>query len=44
MLAAERRDFLVARLERDGKIVAKDLARELGISDDSMRRDLRELA
>ncbi|KQQ93153.1 DeoR family transcriptional regulator [Leifsonia sp. Leaf325] len=44
MLAAERRDFLVARLERDGKIVAKDLARELGISDDSMRRDLRDLA
>ncbi|KQX05167.1 MULTISPECIES: DeoR/GlpR family DNA-binding transcription regulator [unclassified Leifsonia] len=44
MLAAERRDLLVARLERDGKIVAKDLARELGISEDSMRRDLRELA
>lgn len=44
MLAAERRDFLVARLARDGKLVAKDLATELGISEDSVRRDLRELA
>jgi DeoR/GlpR family transcriptional regulator of sugar metabolism len=44
MLAAERRDLLVARLRRDGKLVAKDLADELGLSDDSVRRDLRELA
>jgi DeoR/GlpR family transcriptional regulator of sugar metabolism len=44
MLAAERRDFLLDRLRRDGKLVAKDLAVELGLSDDSIRRDLRELA
>ncbi|SDU78069.1 DeoR/GlpR family DNA-binding transcription regulator [Jiangella alkaliphila] len=44
MLAAERRDFLLARLEQDGKVVAKDVATELGISEDSIRRDLRELA
>lgn len=44
MLAAERRDFLVAKLARDGKLVAKELAAELGISEDSVRRDLRELA
>ncbi len=44
MLAAERRDLLVARLHRDGKLVAKDLASELGLSEDSIRRDLRELA
>ncbi|HEX6523872.1 MAG TPA: DeoR/GlpR family DNA-binding transcription regulator [Streptosporangiaceae bacterium] len=44
MLAAERRDLLVARLRRDGKLVARDLAAELGLSEDSVRRDLRELA
>src|SRR3984957_12690970 len=44
MLAAERRDLLVARLRRDGKLVARDLAAELGLSEDSLRRDLRELA
>ena len=44
MLAAERRDLLVARLGTDGKLVAKDLAAELGLSEDSIRRDLRELA
>jgi DeoR/GlpR family transcriptional regulator of sugar metabolism len=44
MLAAERRELLLARLRADGKLVAKDLAAELGLSEDSIRRDLRELA
>lgn len=44
MLAAERQDFLLDRLARDGKLVARDLAAELGISEDSVRRDLRELS
>ena len=44
MLVAERRDLLLARLNRDGKLVAKDLAQELGVSEDSVRRNLRELA
>ena len=44
MLAAERRDLLVARLRRDGKLIARDLAAELGLSEESVRRDLRELA
>jgi DeoR/GlpR family transcriptional regulator of sugar metabolism len=44
MLAAQRRDLLVARLVRDGKLVSRDVAEELGISDDSVRRDLRDLA
>jgi len=44
MLAAERQALLLGRLARDGKIVAKELALELGLSDDSVRRDLRELA
>jgi DeoR/GlpR family transcriptional regulator of sugar metabolism/transposase len=44
LLAAERRDLLLARLRRDGKLVARGLAAELGVSEDSVRRDLRELA
>lgn len=44
MLVPERRELLLARLATDGKLVARDLAVELGISEDSVRRDLRELA
>src|SRR5215469_6785107 len=44
MLAAERRDLLIARLRQDGKLVARELAAELGLSEASLRRDLRELA
>jgi DeoR/GlpR family transcriptional regulator of sugar metabolism len=44
MLAAERRDYLLETLRRDGKVVAKDVAADLGLSEDSIRRDLRELA
>ena len=43
MLAANRRDYLLDLLRRDGRIVAKDVAAELGLSEDSVRRDLREL-
>jgi DeoR/GlpR family transcriptional regulator of sugar metabolism len=44
MLAAQRRDYLLEALRRDGKIIAKDVAADLGLSEDSVRRDLRELA
>ena len=44
MLPAQRRDLLLARLASDGRIVVKDLAIELGVPEDSLRRDLRELA
>ena len=44
MLAAARRDLLLTRLRADGRLVVKDLAAELGLSEDSLRRDLRELA
>ncbi|KJL34375.1 DeoR/GlpR family DNA-binding transcription regulator [Microbacterium azadirachtae] len=43
MLAAARKDMLLERLRRDGRLVAKDIAAELGLSEDSIRRDLREL-
>lgn len=44
MLSAQRRSHLLDLLERDGRIVAKDTAVALGLSEDSIRRDLRELA
>ena len=44
MLPAERRDLLLARLRTDGKVVAKDIAAELGVAEDNIRRDLREMA
>jgi len=44
MLVSERRELLLERLRREGKLVARDLAAELGISEDSVRRDLRDLA
>ena len=43
MLAAQRRDLLLDRLRTEGRLVAKDLATEFGVSEDSVRRDLREL-
>lgn len=43
MLAASRKELLLARLRSDGRIVAKDVAAELRVSEDSIRRDLREL-
>ncbi len=43
MLAAARREHLLERLRQDGRIVAKEMAAELGLSEDSVRRDLREL-
>jgi DeoR/GlpR family transcriptional regulator of sugar metabolism len=44
MLRAQRQEWLVDRLHRDGRLVAKDIAAELEVSEDSVRRDLRELA
>ena len=44
LLSAERRHAILSALERDGKVVAGRLAGELGVSEDTVRRDLRELA
>lgn len=44
MLVAERKQLVLARLHDEGKIVARELAEELGISEASVRRDLRDLA
>jgi DeoR/GlpR family transcriptional regulator of sugar metabolism len=44
MLTRQRKELLLARLRQDGQIVAKSLSEELGLSEDTIRRDLRELA
>ncbi len=44
MLTAERRRTILTKLERDGKVVASELVADLGVSEDTVRRDLRELA
>ncbi|HVJ40043.1 MAG TPA: DeoR/GlpR family DNA-binding transcription regulator [Dongiaceae bacterium] len=43
-LPEERRGFLLDLLARDGKIVAADASRMLEVSEDTVRRDLNELA
>ena len=44
MLTTQRKKLLLARLAAEGQLVAKALAHELGTSEDTIRRDLRELA
>ncbi|HET7315048.1 DeoR/GlpR family DNA-binding transcription regulator [Salinisphaera sp.] len=44
MLKVERHRVLIERLARDGRIGSAELARELAVSEDSIRRDLRELS
>ena len=44
MFNAERRQFILERLRRDGRVIAKDLSIELGVSEDTIRRDLRDMS
>jgi DeoR/GlpR family transcriptional regulator of sugar metabolism len=44
VLTEQRKRLLLARLKNEGRIVAKDLSAELSLSEDTIRRDLRELA
>ena len=44
MLTTQRKQLILRRLSSDGQVVAKALAEELGTSEDTIRRDLRELA
>ena len=44
MLASQRKDYLLEILKKTGQIVAKTVSQELGLSEDTIRRDLRELA
>lgn len=44
VLTNQRKQHILELLQRTGQVVAKDLSRELGLSEDTIRRDLRELA
>ena len=44
MLTAERRRSIMQTLQRDGKVLATELSKTLHVSEDTIRRDLRELA
>ena len=44
MLTSERKSLILDRLRCDGRLVAKSFAEELNLSEDTIRRDLREMA
>jgi len=44
MLTAERRRSIMQALQRDGQVLASELSKTLHVSEDTIRRDLRELA
>ncbi len=44
MLAPQRKAWLLKILAETGQVVAKAVSKELGLSEDTIRRDLRELA
>ena len=43
MLAIERRREIIARLSLDGKVIVSGLAREFGVTEETIRRDLEKL-
>src|SRR5450631_318255 len=44
MLTSQRKDYILKILKKNGQVIAKSLSHELGLSEDTIRRDLRELA
>ena len=44
MLGPQRKQYLLRILAQTGQVIAKAVSRELGLSEDTIRRDLRELA
>lgn len=44
MLTSQRKQHILDVLRRDGQVIAKQISQELGLSEDTIRRDLRELA
>lgn len=44
ILPHERQSVILQRLDSQGRVIAADLAKEMNVSEDSIRRDLRELA
>lgn len=44
MLTSQRKQYILNVLHRDGQVVAKQLSQDLHLSEDTIRRDLREMA
>jgi DeoR/GlpR family transcriptional regulator of sugar metabolism len=44
VLTKQRKQLILKKLKRDGQVIAKEVSQELGLSEDTIRRDLRELA
>lgn len=44
MLTSQRKALILDRLRRQGQVIAKDIAGEFDLSEDTIRRDLREMA
>ncbi|MGB3878723.1 DeoR/GlpR family DNA-binding transcription regulator [Shinella zoogloeoides] len=44
LLLGERQALIRMRLDLSGRVIAAELAQELGVSEDTIRRDLREMA
>lgn len=44
VLSAERQNYILSTLQREGKVVAGELSQALNVSEDTIRRDLRKLA
>jgi len=44
MLTSQRKKAILDTLKRDGQVLASDLSARFGVSEDTVRRDLRELA
>ena len=44
MLTTQRKREILALLKRNGQVIAKDVSRSMRVSEDTIRRDLREMA
>ena len=44
MLTTHRKQQILSILKRDGQVIAKDVSRSMDVSEDTIRRDLREMA
>ena len=44
MLKKERRNYILARVRRDGRITTKELVEELGLAEDTIRKDFQDLS
>src|SRR5262249_31357378 len=44
MLTRHRKQEILSILKRDGQVIAKEISNSMGVSEDTIRRDLREMA